>query len=323
MPIAIPMAGCVIVGSLTAIQARMNGQLAISMDNGLGAAFYSFASGLIVMLLVLVFARGVRLGVFGIPGAIRRGELRWWQVLGGVLGGFFVAVQATTVPLLGVALFSVAVVAGQSSTSLLVDHWGLGPAGVQPITRARLLSAAIAIVAVTIAVWQRLEGDSVPWLPVIFSVSAGLLFSVQQAVNGRVARATSQPLAATFTNFMFGCIVLGAVFGLGLALLGKDFTGLLNAPWWAYFGGLIGIAFITIGAFTVPIVGVLVFAVLSILGQLLGSLALDIFAPTPGSDVTIWLLLGVALAGVSVAVAFFGSRSEPKQVSGAWRPSGG
>lgn len=323
MPIAVPMAGCVVVGALTSIQARMNGQLSISMSNGLGAAFYSFASGLIVMFFVVLFVSSVRRGVLGIPAAIRRGSLAWWQVLGGVLGGFFVAVQATTVPLIGVALFTVAVVAGQSSTSLLVDRMGLGPAGVQPITRSRVLSAVIAIVAVTIAVWQRIEGDSVPWIPILFAVSAGLLFSVQQAVNGQVARATGQPLAATFTNFLFGCIVLGAVFGIGLSLLGHDFSGLLSAPWWAYLGGLIGIAFITIGAFTVPIVGVLVFALLSIMGQLIGSLALDIFAPTPGSDVSLGLLLGVGLAGVSVAVAFFGSRRSPKQVTGAWRPAGG
>lgn len=307
------MVGCVLVGSLTAIQARMNGQLSIAMDNGLGAAFYSFASGLVVMVLVLVCVAPVRRGVLGIPASIRRGELQWWQILGGVLGGFFVAVQATVVPVIGVALFTVAVVAGQSSTSLLVDHWGLGPAGVQRITRARMVSAVIAIVAVTVAVWQRLEGESVPLLPILFAVSAGLLFSVQQAVNGRVAAASGQPLSATFMNFFFGCIVLGAVFGLGLALLGKDFAGVFNAPWWAYLGGLIGIAFITIGAYTVPLVGVLVFALMSIMGQLLGSLALDIFAPTPGSDVSVGLLLGVALAGVSVAVAFFGSRREARQ----------
>lgn len=307
------MVGCVLVGSLTAIQARMNGQLSIAMDNGLGAAFYSFGSGLLVMVLVLLFVPAVRRGVLGIPGALRRGELRWWQVMGGVLGGFFVAVQATVVPVVGVALFTVAVVAGQSSTSLLVDHWGLGPAGVQRVTRARVLSAGIAIIAVLIAVWQRLEGESMPLLPILFAVSAGLLFSVQQAVNGRVAAASGQPLAATFMNFMFGSVVLGAVFGLGLSALGEDFTGLFHAPWWAYLGGLIGIAFITIGAYTVPLVGVLVFALMSIMGQLLGSLALDIFAPTPGSDVSVGLLLGVALAGVSVAVAFFGSRREARQ----------
>ena len=55
-------------------------------------------------------------------------------------------------PSLGVAVFTVAVVAGQSSNSLIVDRMGLGPAGKQAITRSRVISAVLAVVAVTVAV---------------------------------------------------------------------------------------------------------------------------------------------------------------------------
>lgn len=302
-PIAIPATISVIVGALTSLQARMNGQLSHDIGNSLGAASWSFTTGLIVMSLVVVFSSRVRAGVARVPALIRSGALRWWQVLGGILGGFFVAVQAGTVPLIGVAVFTIAVVAGQSSTSLLVDRLGLGPAGVQPITVRRVISAAIAIVAVTLAVGQRMGDGSIPILPVILAFIAGLMFSVQAAYNGQVSVATGAPLSATFLNFIFGWIVLGVALGFGWVAFGNGVGGFLDAPWWAYFGGLIGIAFISISAVTVPLVGVLLFALLSISGQLIGSMALDVFAPTPGSEITVGLLVGVLLAFLSVAVA--------------------
>lgn len=300
-PIAIPATISVIVGALTSLQARMNGELSHDMENSLGAASWSFTSGLIVMSLV--FSTRVRSGVTRIPSLIRAGALRWWQILGGILGGFFVAVQAGAVPLVGVAVFTIAVVAGQSSSSLLVDRLGLGPAGIQPITVRRVISAFIAIVAVTLAVGQRMGNGAIPVLPVVMAFIGGLMFSVQAAYNGRVSTSTGVPLSATFLNFVFGWLVLGAALGFGWLVLGNGVGGFLNAPWWAYLGGLIGIAFITISAFTVPLVGVLLFALLSISGQLIGSMTLDIFAPVGGAEVTIGLVLGVLLAFVSVAVA--------------------
>ncbi len=302
-PIAIPAVVSVIVGALTSLQARMNGELSHDMGNNLGAAAWSFSSGLFVMCLVLLFSTRVRSGVSRVPSLIRSGSLRWWQILGGVLGGFFVAVQAGAVPLVGVAVFTIAVVAGQSSTSLVVDRLGLGPAGVQPITVRRVISAGIAIVAVTLAVGQRLGDGSIPVFPVVMAFIAGLTFSVQAAYNGRVSFSTGVPLSATFLNFIFGWVVLGAALGFGWLILGNGVSGFFGAPWWAYLGGFIGIAFITISALTVPLVGVLLFALLSISGQLIGSMALDIFAPVAGSSVTVGLVLGVLLAFVSVAVA--------------------
>ena len=59
--------------------------------------------------------------------AARAGALRPWQLLGGVAGASLVASQGITVGTIGVALFVVAVVAGQTSSGLAVDHAGLGP----------------------------------------------------------------------------------------------------------------------------------------------------------------------------------------------------
>ena len=41
----VPLVASVIAGVLTAVQARINGQLAVEVGNGLEAAVYSFGSG--------------------------------------------------------------------------------------------------------------------------------------------------------------------------------------------------------------------------------------------------------------------------------------
>ena len=87
--------------------------------------------------------------------------------------------------------------------------------------------------------------------------------------------------------------------------MGKGLSGVFVAPWWAYLGGVIGIVFISIAAWSVPIIGVLMFALLSISGQLIGSMTLDAVAPTPGSEVTLSLVLGVLLAFMAVGVTAF------------------
>jgi Protein of unknown function, DUF606. len=49
--------------------------------------------------------------------------------------------------------------------------------------------------------------------------------------------------------------------------------------------------------------GVLVFAVVSVLGQLAGALVLDLFFPTPGTQVGLLLILGLVVVGAAVVLA--------------------
>jgi transporter family-2 protein len=308
LPRAVPIGASLAVGALTAVQARINGQLAVELGNGLEAAVWSFGSGLVVLTVLAVAVPSIRTGVARIPRAVRSGELAWWQALGGILGGFFVGVQTAAVPVLGVAVFTVAVVAGQSSNSLVVDRIGLGPAGKQPFTRPRIISALIAVVAVTVAVSNRFVSGDFAVLPVVMAFVAGLAIAVQQAINGRAARAARNPMSATFYNFVFGTVALGAAFGLTWAISGKGPTDLPPGPWWLYLGGVIGVVFIAIASWAVPIVGVLQFAVVTIAGQLTGALLLDVIAPTAGTDLAPNLVLGVLLAFVAVAVAARGRR---------------
>lgn len=297
-----PTAAAVGVGLLSALQARVNGELSHVLGNGMEAAVYSFGSGWIVLIGMVIAMPSIRAGLRRIPSAIRTGELKWWMVLAGVLGGFYVATQSISVPLVGVAIFTIAVVAGQSANSLLVDRVGLGPAGVQRITARRVTSAVLAVIAVTIAVANRLTAGEIGWV-IVLPLLGGIGIAIQQALNGRISIAARNPLSATVLNFTFGTIVLAAGLGIAGGVAGQQVAPLFSGPWWAYFGGIIGIAFIALSAWVVPIIGVLLYVLLSIAGQLSGALLLDLVAPTHGSQVGWNLILGVVLAFVAVAIS--------------------
>ena len=293
-------------GSLAAVQARMNGELTLLSGNGIESAAISFGSGLAVISIMLFFIPSIRSGIARVPMAIRTGELNWWQLLAGLIGGFFVAVQSIVVPMIGVAIFTVAVVAGQSANSLVVDRIGLGPAGRQPITIGRVVSAVLAVLAVTLAAADQFTTGSVALAAVAMAVIAGLCVAVQQALNGRISIAAGSPLAATFYNFVFGTALLASAFGLAWALTDTDPGVVSGGPWWIYAGGVVGVVFIAVAAWTVPIIGVLVFALVSIAGQLSGALLLDVVAPTATTTIGWNLVAGVLLAFVAVAASSLG-----------------
>ena len=291
------------VGALTAVQSRVNGELASVTQSGLQAAIVSFGTGWILLTVLLVASPGVRRGLGSVRASLRTGSLRWWQVIGGLLGGFFVAVQSATVPLIGVAVFTVAVVAGQVSNSIVVDRLGLGPAGRQAITPARVVSALLAIAAVVVAVSDRLGvGAAGSTLAVVAALIAGLVIAVQQAINGRVGAAAGNAWTAAWVNFTLGTVMLGAVLGLAWAFTEFDPGSLPAGPWWLYIGGTIGVLFIAAAAWVVQRLGVLLFALLTITGQLTGAVLLDWLAPADGVTFHVTLIIGVLLAGVAVAI---------------------
>ena len=299
----LPVLGSVGVGVLSAIQARVNGELSGTLDNGLQAAVWSFGSGWVILLFIAMLSPSIRAGVRRVVLAVRTGQLKWWQVLGGMLGGYYVASQSIAVPLVGVALFTVAVVAGQSGSSLIVDRVGLGPAGRQAISARRVTAAILAVLAVAVAVSERLRSVDPAVVALTLALAAGIGIAIQQAINGRVGLAARSAMSATLINFTFGGVVLWIGLLVASFVAHWPLGSLFSAPWWAYGGGVIGIAFIAVSAWAVPIVGVLRFALLSIAGQLFGALLLDLVFPAPGAQVSVTLVIGVLLAFVAVAVS--------------------
>ena len=50
-------------GAMIAVQARVNGELSHQLNNGLQAAFVSFGSGLLIILLITPFSSQIKEGI--------------------------------------------------------------------------------------------------------------------------------------------------------------------------------------------------------------------------------------------------------------------
>ncbi len=205
---------------------------------------------------------------------------------------------------MGVAVFTVAVVAGQAISSLVVDRLGFGPAGPQPYTTLRVVGAVVALVAVVLAVSERLSHPDGLLLAVLPALG-GVGTAVQQAINGRVARTASRDaygaVAAGVVNFLVGFIALLIVFSADLALRGAPHH--LPSEPWLYFGGACGVIFISSAAAVVRVVGVFVLGLGTIAGQLIASLFIDLFLPASDQAVTVPVVAGTVLALAAVVVA--------------------
>ena len=297
------------VGSGLAIpvQGRINGALGARLNDGIAAAAVSFSTGLLVMIIIsLVLPRG-RAGLANILPAVRNRAFPRIYVVAGAIGALFVFAQSFTVGILGVALFTVATVTGQTVSGLLVDRLGIGPAGKKSVTGIRIIGCILTIAAVAWAVSPRFssggsgDGAAGLLLPLLLPVAAGFLMSFQQAMNGTATLHYGTPIAATLVNFVAGCIVLWAAFGVKLAVAGP--ANPLPGEWWYYLGGPMGCVFIGLGALLVRSLGVLVTGLGMIAGQLLGSLALDLALPAPGTIVAPATVLGTLLTLAAIILA--------------------
>ncbi|MGG7465652.1 MULTISPECIES: DMT family transporter [unclassified Plantibacter] len=299
-------------GALIAVQARINGQLGARLDDGFLAAAISFGGGLVVLLVALGVSKVGRTGIRTVVHAVRAHELPWWSVLGGTAGAFLVLSQGLTAAALGVALFTVAVVAGQTTSGLLLDRVGFGPGGRVYLTAPRVIGAAIALVAVGLAVSGEFGGDIPLWM-LVLPLIAGLGVSWQQAVNGRVRVRAQSTLAATAINFVVGTIALGIAAVVHIAIVGPP-DAFPTEPW-LYLGGPIGCVFIAVAAYLVEHTGVLILGLGTVAGQTLSALALDLFLPGDGGGVHTTTIIGTMLAFVAVAIASIRRRKGPAAAS--------
>jgi len=124
---------------------------------------------------------------------------------------------------------------------------------------------------------------------IAYAIAAGLLVGLSRQLNGRLSLSTS-PLIASFFNHLIGFVFLTA---LGLALGNFLVPGAASTPWWAFFGGPIGVIFVASGSWLIARIGAVNTALLVIGGQMVSGVALDL---ARGIPMTLWAsMLGVAL----------------------------
>ena len=289
-------------GMLISLQARANGELSLRLNNGLQAAFISFSSGLLIIAIISMFNPTIKNGARRLRSAVAAKEIAPWTLFAGALGGAFVAVQTQIVPLIGVAIYSVASIAGQSATSLIVDRIGLTGGGKKPISLRRIAAAIVTVLAVFVSVLDRIDAKNLSLIAVALAGLAGAIVGVQRAMNGLINEHSQQSFTTSLLNFIMGSGALGIVLIVAVAIGKVEFVALPAGPWWIYAGGTIGVIYIAFTSTIVQHLGVLTFTLFSTGGTLIGALLIDIILPTKGVDISAYLVSGIVMTFLGVLV---------------------
>lgn len=289
-------------GLMIALQARANGELSYRLNNGLEAALVSFGSGLIIIAVIAALNPAIKEGIRNLRAAVTNKEIAQWKLLAGALGGGFVAIQTHIVPLIGVAIYSVASIAGQTAMSLVVDRIGLTGGGKKLISRRRVAAAVLTVLAVFVSVFDRIDAKNLSLFAVVLGCIAGAVVGVQRALNGQINEYSHQSFTTSLLNFITGTSLL-VILILGGVLIGKvELVPLPMGPWWIYTGGTIGVIYIAFTSTIVQHLGVLTFTLFSVGGQLVGSLVIDLVSPTNGVNVSAYLVTGIVVTYLGVIV---------------------
>ena len=287
-------------GLMIALQARANGELSHRLNNGPEAALVSFGSGLIIIAVIAAFNPAIKEGIRNLRAAVANKEIAQWKLLAGALGGSFVAIQTHIVPLIGVAIYSVASIAGQTAMSLIVDRIGLTGGGKKLISKRRVAAAVLTVLAVFVSVFDRIDAKNLSLFAVVLGCIAGAVVGVQRALNGQINEHSHQSFTTSLLNFITGTSLL-VILILGGVLIGKiELVPLPAGPWWIYTGGVIGVIYIAFTSTIVQHLGVLTFTLFSVGGQLVGSLVIDLISPTNGVNVSAYLVTGIVMTYLGV-----------------------
>lgn len=298
--VALAVIAAMVCGAGIATQARINGELSTHLGDGVLAALISFGSGLLIVAVVMLIAPSGRRGLAQVRTALVTRQIPWWYVAGGAAGAFLVLSQGLVAAVIGVALFSVSIVAGQTFSGMLIDARGLGTMASKPVTVLRVVGSLLALAAVIYSASGQLRGDFPIWM-LLLPFVAGVGIGWQQAVNGQVREVSSSAITATFINFVVGTTVL--LIAVLVHSLWAGWPSALPTNPVLYLGGAVGVIFIAGAAVIVRITGVLLLGLGTIAGQLLASLLLDVAAPVAGHPLAVSTVIGTLLTLVAVCIA--------------------
>lgn len=121
------------------MQAAINGGLGKKVGT-IEATFISFCVGTAALFfMVLFWGKGNILAVSEVP---------TYQLIGGILGAFYLAVIVVAVPKIGVSGALFAVITGQLLISAIIDHFGLFGAPRFPLDLKKMIALVLMISAI-------------------------------------------------------------------------------------------------------------------------------------------------------------------------------
>ncbi|MBE3588255.1 MAG: DMT family transporter, partial [Thermoanaerobacteraceae bacterium] len=129
-----------VIAALSGVTMAVQGSLDAALGKIIGLLETTFVVHLVGLVVVAVLLFGLRLG----DGQLANyAQAPWYYYLGGVLGVLIIYGVVRSIPKVGVAPATTAIIVGQVLTASLIDHLGLFGLEKLPFTWYRLLGTLL------------------------------------------------------------------------------------------------------------------------------------------------------------------------------------
>ncbi|MEZ0611805.1 DMT family transporter [Fibrella sp. WM1] len=135
-----------LTGTAISVQAAVNSNLRLALNNPVLASLISFGTGFLTLLIVHLSSGG------GVPPLALARSLPWWKYTGGLIGAVYVTTVILSVPRIGTANLVSLSVAGQLIAAVVLDHYGLLGFAHHPANAWRLLGIGLILAGVWLVV---------------------------------------------------------------------------------------------------------------------------------------------------------------------------
>jgi len=296
------------MGLLVPFQTAANSRLRGVVGPAYVSTLVSFSVSTLALLLVSLLT-----GSPIIPTSQMLSTAPWWSWFAGIVAVVTITIaihlfkeigplQAVIIPMFSQLLFS-----------LLIDHFGWFGANVIPLDGKRIIGSLLLIAGVTlVVVLPKLKSQQQTshergtrqlfWQ--LCAVVSGCLSASITGAYAQLSAVVGNPIQATTVAFFVATVVLLLFCTLNgsVRLIGKAFSR--EHPWWMWLGGLCGATIVFGNAWLVAHVGVGVFVMALLVGQLTLSQLMEHYGwlGAPRKRITWLQIIGILLMLAGVAV---------------------
>lgn len=297
------------IGLLMPFQTAANSRLRQVVGPAYVSTLVSFTVSTLALLLVSLVA-----GIPIIPTDTMLAEAPWWSWFVGIVAVVTITIAIHLFKEIGQLQALIIPMFSQLVFSLLIDHFGWFGAKVIPLGTNRIIGALLLIIGVTLVViLPRLKAakqtattssGSRQTFWQLMAVVSGCLSASITGAYAQLSSIVGNPVQATTVAFFVAtmalllfCTCLGKT-----QLVGKAFSR--DYPWWMWTGGLCGAIIVFSNAWLVPKVGVGVFSMALLVGQLALSMLMEHrgWLGAPRKSITWQKIVGILLMLAGVAL---------------------
>lgn len=297
------------MGLLVPFQTAANSRLRGVVGPAYVSTLVSFSVSTLALLLVSILA-----GIPILPTSQMLATAPWWSWFVGIVALITITIAIHLFKEIGQLQAIVIPMFSQLIFSLMIDHFGWFGAHVMPLGTPRIIGALLLIIGVIlVVVLPRLKvqqqatastGGSRQVFWQFMAIVSGCLSASITGAYAQLSAIVGNPVQATTIAFFVAtmalllfCTCIGKT-----QLVGKAFSR--DYPWWMWTGGLCGAVIVLGNAWLVAHVGVGVFVMALLVGQLALSMLMEHngWLGAPRKPITWLKIVGILLMLAGVAL---------------------